>query len=116
MRVLPIGIQSFKEIRENDYVYVDKTRFVLELINSGKFYFLSRPRRFGKSLLVSTLKELFQGKKQLFKGLYIYDKWDWAKTYPVIYLDFSVITYSTAAELKLSLNQFLDLTAEDNGV
>ncbi|MDR2399051.1 MAG: AAA family ATPase, partial [Endomicrobium sp.] len=75
MKKLPIGIQSFKELRENEYVYIDKTRYVWELIDRGKFYFLSRPRRFGKSLIVGTFEELFKGNKKIFEGLYIYDKW-----------------------------------------
>jgi hypothetical protein len=79
-------------------------------------YFLSRPRRFGKSLLISTLKELFKGNKELFEGLYIYDKWDWSKTNPVIHLDFAEITYSTSDELKASLNKFVELTAEESKV
>jgi hypothetical protein len=116
MRILPIGIQDFEELRENDYVYVDKTRLMWELIGSGKFYFLSRPRRFGKSLLISTLKELFQGKKQLFEGLYIYDKWDWNKTYPVIHLDFAQIGYKSDCELSSSLLDFVNEVASNYGV
>ena len=67
----PIGIQSFEQIIEDDYVYLDKTALVYDLVTNGKIYFLSRPRRFGKSLLVSTLKCYFEGKKELFKGLAI---------------------------------------------
>ena len=85
---LPIGIQTFKEIRENKYVYVDKTQEAYELINSYKYSFLSRPRRFGKSLFLDTLKNIFEGKKELFKGLYIYDKWDFQE-YPVIKIDWA---------------------------
>ncbi len=84
---LPIGVQDFREIREEDYLYIDKTGLIYKLITSGKYYFLSRPRRFGKSLLVSTLKYLFQGEKELFKGLYIYDKYDFLK-YPVVHISF----------------------------
>ncbi|BAI80736.1 conserved hypothetical protein [Deferribacter desulfuricans SSM1] len=84
MKKLPIGIQSFKEIRENNYVYVDKTFEAFELVDNYKYVFLSRPRRFGKSLFLDTLKELFEGNKKLFEGLYIYDKWDWDEKYPVI--------------------------------
>ena len=69
----PIGIQSFEQLREDGYVYVDKTRLVYDLVTKGKIYFLSRPRRFGKSLLVSTLKNYFLGRKELFRGLAI----DW---------------------------------------
>ncbi len=83
MQKLPIGIQTFKEIRENNYIYIDKTQEALNLINSYKYSFLSRPRRFGKSLFLDTLKNIFEGNKELFKGLYIYDKYDFEK-YPVI--------------------------------
>lgn len=68
-RKLPIGIQTFEDIVENNYLYVDKTAFVYKLANIGKAYFLSRPRRFGKSLLVSTFKSYFEGKRELFEGL-----------------------------------------------
>jgi hypothetical protein len=68
IKKLPIGIQTFSEIINNNYIYVDKTEFILELISSGKYYFLSRPRRFGKSLLVSTLREVFAGHQEYFKG------------------------------------------------
>ena len=87
LKKLPIGVQDFKEIREEDYLYVDKTEPIYKLITSGKYYFLSRPRRFGKSLLVSTLKYLFQGERDLFRGLYIYDKDDFTK-HPVIHISF----------------------------
>ena len=89
MKKLPIGIQTFTEIITKDYLYIDKTKEAYKLIESGtKFYFLSRPRRFGKSLFLSTLKEIFEGNKKLFEGLYIYDKYDWSTKYPVIKLDF----------------------------
>ncbi len=90
MKKLPIGIQTFSEIREENYVYVDKTKEALELIKSYKYVFLSRPRRFGKSLFVSTLKAIFEGKRELFKGLYIYDKYDFSK-YPVIKISWAGI-------------------------
>ncbi len=93
MKNLPIGIQTFEEIINNDYLYVDKTEVINKLITSGKYYFLSRPRRFGKSLLISTLKEIFNGNKELFKGLSIYDKIQW-ELHPVIHISFSSITYS----------------------
>lgn len=67
----PIGVQSFEEIRNGGYIYVDKTKFVYDLASNGKYYFLSRPRRFGKSLLLSTFEALFRGKRQLFDGLFI---------------------------------------------
>ena len=77
MKKLPIGIQTFSEIREENYAYVDKSGIAVDLINGGKYYFLSRPRRFGKSLFIDTLSDLFQGKKDLFKGLAVNNKWDW---------------------------------------
>ncbi|MDR3306916.1 MAG: AAA family ATPase, partial [Endomicrobium sp.] len=116
MRKLPIGTQTFEKLRDNGAIYVDKSKHILDLINNGSVYFLSRPRRFGKSLLISTIKELFKGSKDLFEELYIYDKWDWAKRNPVIHLDFAELTYSTAEELKFSLNKFVELTAEDNNL
>ena len=85
LKKLPIGIQTFEKLRKENYLYIDKTKEAYELIESGTiFYFLSRPRRFGKSLFLSTLASIFEGKKELFEDLYIYDKWDWSKTYPVI--------------------------------
>ena len=85
----PIGIQSFPQLIEDGYVYVDKTDLIYSLVKEGKIYFLSRPRRFGKSLLVSTLKCYFEGRKDLFKGLAIDNlETDWAE-YPVFHLDFN---------------------------
>ena len=81
MKGLPTGMQFFREIIENDYLYVDKTEFIHKITSTGKYYFLSRPRRFGKTLLVSTMEELFKGNKDLFKELYIYDKWNWEEKY-----------------------------------
>uniref|UniRef100_UPI00052517F8 AAA family ATPase n=1 Tax=Thermodesulfatator atlanticus TaxID=501497 RepID=UPI00052517F8 len=85
---LPVGIQSFVEIRTEGYYYVDKTPFVKKLIDQGKYFFLSRPRRFGKSLFLDTLRQAFLGKRELFKGLFLEEKWDWSKKYPVIYISF----------------------------
>ncbi|WP_372611842.1 ATP-binding protein [Halomonas sp.] len=85
---LPIGIQTFADIIEGGYYYVDKTPHIQRLVEEGKYYFLSRPRRFGKSLLVDTLRCLFEGRQALFKGLYIHDKWDWERQHPVIRLGF----------------------------
>ncbi|WP_028325366.1 ATP-binding protein [Desulfatirhabdium butyrativorans] len=85
---LPIGIQTFSEIREDDCYYVDKTQFAVELVRQGKYYFLSRPRRFGKSLFLDTLKELFEGNRALFTGLYAENNWDWSVRYPVIKISF----------------------------
>ncbi|MDW8297543.1 MAG: AAA family ATPase, partial [Raineya sp.] len=91
--LLPIGQQEFSEIRQTKRLYVDKTDFIYRLVtHSSYFFFLSRPRRFGKSLLINTLKELFLGKKELFEGLFIYDKIQW-QTFPVIHLDFSKLPF-----------------------
>ena len=87
-RRLPIGIQTFREIREDGCYYVDKTGLAIDLIESGKAFFLSRPRRFGKSLLVDTLKELFEGNRALFDGLAADTRWDWSRRYPVIRISF----------------------------
>ena len=88
-RKLPIGIQTFRTIREESYYYVDKTPYLRRLVEEGTHYFLSRPRRFGKSLLLDTLKELFEGNEPLFEGLDIHDGWNWSVRYPVVRLDFS---------------------------
>jgi len=106
---LPIGIQTFEKIREENYIYIDKTKEAYDLITSYPYAFLSRPRRFGKSLFVDTLKNLFEGKKELFKGLYIYDKWDFQK-YPVIKIswagDFKTLeSTKKAAMFMLEQNQ-----------
>ena len=107
MQLLPVGIQSFANLRNGGYLYVDKTKEIHRLITSGRIYFLSRPRRFGKSLLVSTLEELFSGNKSLFEGLYIYDKMDWSQQYPVITIDWSVVKHSTAEEMERDTCTFL---------
>ena len=89
-RKLPIGIQTFRQIREEGYYYVDKTAYARRIENdAGKHYFLSRPRRFGKSLFVDTLKELYEGGEPLFRGLAVHDGWDWSRRHPVVRLDFS---------------------------
>jgi hypothetical protein len=90
MKLLPIGISDFKELIQGNFIYVDKTEYIYKLINSGKYYFLSRPRRFGKSLLLSTIRYLFENHKELFKGLYIENKWTWNETYPVIRISFAI--------------------------
>ncbi|HIP76459.1 MAG TPA: hypothetical protein EYH12_04910, partial [Psychromonas hadalis] len=86
---LPVGIQTFSEIIEDDYLYIDKTGIALDLIERYKYTFLSRPRRFGKSLFLDTLHNIFEGNKPLFEGLAIYEKWDWETKYPVIKISFT---------------------------
>ena len=104
----PIGIQSFEEIRANDFFYIDKTDLVYQLATRGKYYFLGRPRRFGKSLLVSTLEAYFQGKKELFKGLAMEQlEQDW-KEYPVLHLDLNTRKYKNTDSLPNILNQHLE--------
>ena len=87
-RKLPLGVEDFRTIRGEDYYYVDKTPFIRHLIGGGRRYFLSRPRRFGKSLLLDTLLELFEGNEPLFRGLDIHGHWDWSVRYPVVLLSF----------------------------
>ena len=88
-RKLPIGIQTFRRVREEGCYYVDKTGFAVRLVEEGSRYFLPRPRRFGKSLFVDTLKELFEGSRELFQGLAAEEGWDWSLRCPVLRLDFS---------------------------
>jgi hypothetical protein len=90
MKLLPIGISDFKELIQGNFIYVDKTEYIYDLIKQGKYYFLSRPRRFGKSLLLSTIRYLFESYEELFKGLYIENKWNWNETYPVIRISFAI--------------------------
>jgi hypothetical protein len=93
MKNLSIGFQTLPSLRNYNCVYVDKTQMVHRLVTNGKYYFLSRPRRFGKSLLISTFKELFLGNKELFKETWIYDNWDWSKTNPVLHFSLEVLSY-----------------------
>ena len=94
MKKLPIGIQTFSEIRNSaNYLYVDKTALIYEVITGAKVNFLSRPRRFGKSMTISTIKSIYEGDKQYFNGLWIENKWDWNKKHPVIHLSFASIDY-----------------------
>ena len=103
----PIGIQSFEEIRSGGYVYVDKTALIYRLTSTGKYYFLSRPRRFGKSLLVSTMEAYFSGRKELFEGLAMESlEKEWTE-YPVLHLDLTGSSYTDISHLKISLDQHL---------
>jgi hypothetical protein len=109
MRKYPIGIQTFSEIIKGGFVYIDKTQVIHQLITSGKYYFLSRPRRFGKSLLLSTIKEVFSGSKELFKGLWIEDHWNWEQKHPVLQ-QLSQINYEKLG-LYNALNKEMDTLA-----
>ncbi|HEV2479365.1 MAG TPA: AAA family ATPase [Puia sp.] len=115
MRKYPIGLQDFMKIRQDNFLYVDKTKIIHQLISSGAYFFLSRPRRFGKSLLLSTIKEIFMGNKELFKGLWIEDHWNWEKKNPVIHLALSQINYEKLG-LYETLNKELDIVAGKLGV
>ncbi len=115
MKKLPIGIQTFDTIINDDYIYVDKTADIHAMITTGAYYFLSRPRRFGKSLLLSTLHEIFSGNKQLFTELDIAKTdYDWIP-YLTIYIDFSVASNATPEELKLSIAWTLEQIAKEYG-
>ena len=108
----PIGIQNFEDLRRNCYAYVDKTNFVYKLADEGKYYFLSRPRRFGKSLFLSTLEAYFQGKKELFEGLAIYDMEKEWKKYPIFHIDLNTANFREKDSLYIVLNDYL--TAWEN--
>jgi len=112
----PIGIQNFESIRQGGYVYVDKTHLIHQLATTGKYYFLSRPRRFGKSLLVSTMEDYFQGKKDLFKGLAIEKlEKDWTE-YQVLHLDLSGVTYTDENVLNEKMENTLSQWEQTYGI
>ncbi|PID46641.1 MAG: hypothetical protein CSB47_03110 [Proteobacteria bacterium] len=104
---LPIGIQTLSKIRQGQCYYVDKTDLALSLVNNGNHYFLSRPRRFGKSLFLDTLKELFEGNEPLFQGLAIHPYWDWSVTYPVIRFSFGSGHFNIEASLQQQISEQL---------
>ncbi|MEE6159941.1 AAA family ATPase [Cylindrospermopsis raciborskii DSH] len=104
---LPLGINTLSVLRENNCVYVDKTKLAYHLIRIAGRFFLSRPRRFGKSLFVDTLKEIFEGNEKLFEGLYIHDKWDWSCKFPVIKIDFAGGVLRNREELDKKINGML---------
>lgn len=99
-RKLPTGIQTFRKVREEDCCYVDKTAYIHRLVAEGTHYFLSRPRRFGKSLFLDTLKELFEGSEALFKGLCIHTRWDWSVRHPVVRLSFAAGSFDRSGALE----------------
>ncbi|MFW6258712.1 MAG: ATP-binding protein [Halochromatium sp.] len=115
-RKLPIGIQTFAKMREEDYYYVDKTGFIARLIDEGSFYFLSRPRRFGKSLLLDTIGELFAGNEPLFRGLIIHPDWNWSLRYPVIRLSFGGGVVRSRARLDAKIREQLRINMARLGV
>jgi hypothetical protein len=113
MKKLPFGIQEFSKLIEGDFIYVDKTRHIYELLQHH-YYFLSRPRRFGKSLLLNTIKEIFLGNKELFKGLWIYDKIDW-QPHPVIKISFSNLEYN-AIGLEAAIDKEMNRIAQKHNI
>ena len=112
VKALPKGIQSFSTMIENNYIYIDKTKYMVHLIDEGRYYFLSRPRRFGKTLLVSTLDELFSGNRYLFKSLYIDSSdYEW-KEHPVININFASLSAENPEALKKDLEYTLEVIAK----
>lgn len=119
---LPIGLQDFNEVIGGGYLYVDKTQYIHRLLTSGKYYFLSRPRRFGKSLTLSTISYLYRGRRDLFQGLWLEGQWDWGKTQPVVHISFSSIGHRTlgleaaiAAELR-SISQRMGIALQEQKI
>ena len=115
MRKFPIGIQNFGEVRRGGYAYVDKTKFLYKMVTEGKYYFLSRPRRFGKSLLLSTMECYFRGEKELFEGLAIsHLEQEWV-TYPILHLDLNSREYKDESSLEAELNRHLEKWEKEYG-
>ena len=115
-RKLPIGIQTFRTIREEGHYYADKTPHIEGLIERGTHYFLSRPRRFGKSLLLDTIKELFEGSEELFRGLHIHGHWNWERRHPVVRLSFGSGNFSVEGAVGVRAVEGLDAIASEHGI
>ena len=111
-KLYPIGIQNFEKLRKNGYLYIDKTAQVYQLAKTGSYYFLSRPRRFGKSLLISTFEAYFQGKRELFEGLAIEKLEKEWKQHPILHLDLNIERYDTPESLDKILNRSEEHTSE----
>ena len=116
MQKLPIGIQTFSKIRDGNYCYADKTPLIARLAEEGEFYFLSRPRRFGKSLLIDTIAEAFLGNRRLFFGLYLENNWNWEEKYPVIRIDFAEGVLTSRQQLETSIQAMLRNIARLNDI
>jgi hypothetical protein len=116
LKNLPLGISTLSKLLENNCVYVDKTEYAYHLTSQSGAFFLSRPRRFGKSLFVDTLKEIFEGNQKLFEGLNIYDKWDWTKKYPVIKFDFAEGILKSGKDLDEKIHEILLFNEENLGI
>jgi hypothetical protein len=115
VKSLPLGIQSFRKIRESDLIYVDKTKSIFDLVRTPSNYFISRPRRFGKSITLTLIQELFSGSKDLFSGLWIEPHWDWSKVLPVIHFSFKDINFEQLG-LEASLLLRIQELAEELGI
>ncbi len=115
MKKLGLGVQELSKFKAENLIYVDKTEHLYKLIDDGSYYFLSRPRRFGKSLLVNTIQELFSANKSLFEGCWVYDKWDWEKKYPVIKISFAEMSYRQHG-LEKALELYLLKLAKEHGI
>ena len=113
---LPTGIQTFSKLRKSNCYYVDKTAYALRLVEEGTHFFLSRPRRFGKSLFLDTLKELFEGNRELFRGLHIFDRWDWSVRHPVVRLSFAGGNFRDPGYLHTNVMAELDAVEQAAGV
>jgi len=113
---LPIGIQNLREMREEGHYYADKSGFAVDLVDNGKHYFLSRPRRFGKSLFLDTLKELFEGHAALFKGLAAETRWDWTTKHPVIRISFGSGVHKAKADLVQHMREIVRTNRERLGI
>jgi len=113
MKKYPIGIQTFREIVKEEYYYVDKTHFVEKLYNESKYFFLSRPRRFGKSLFISTMKEAFKGNREYFKGLYLENNWNWDVSHPVIHLSWGAGVHKSPEEFDITVENYLNDLCEE---
>ena len=116
MKKLPIGIQTFRNIITENYCYVDKTPYVSRLVGEGKYYFLSRPRRFGKSLFLSTLKSAFSGQQELFKGLFLEKNWDWEQKWPVIHISFGSGVCRSVEDIRISFDEILYDHTQEYGI
>ncbi|MCB1156548.1 MAG: ATP-binding protein [Leptospiraceae bacterium] len=116
MKKLPLGVQTFSKMIHDDLYYVDKTQFIKQLVDNGTYYFLSRPRRFGKSSFLDTLKEAFEGNEKLFKGLYLEKNWDWTKKHPVIMISFGGGIMQTPLNVENKIKELLHFNQQKLGV
>jgi hypothetical protein len=115
LKKLPLGLQDFRKIIENGFLYVDKTAYLYKMVSNPGAYFLSRPRRFGKSITIATLHELFSGSRELFSGLWIEDKWDWNRKNPVLRISFTAISYQSLG-LRAAIEQEFRQIAAQQGL